>query len=149
MLLLMMITALYSKEKVKAPSDLKVIKTTQNSVTIEWKDNSDNEEGFRIYKKKTGKKTYTLIATVGKNVTVYTDSGLSSSTSYEYKVVSFYKGEENFSGIAKRVTLRYTKKYEFKPAAWFEIEQKDPYTMHIKTPSNEDDGFDDDWRLKP
>ena len=50
LLLLMMITALYSKEKVKAPSDLKVIKTTQNSVTIEWKDNSDNEEGFRIYK---------------------------------------------------------------------------------------------------
>ena len=82
----MMITALYSKERVKAPSDLKVIKTTQNSVTIEWKDNSDNEEGFRIYKKK--------------------------------------------------------RKYEFKPVSWFEIEQKDPYTMHIKTPSNDDDELD-------
>jgi len=92
LLLLMMITALYSKERVKAPSDLKVIKTTQNSVTIEWKDNSDNEEGFRIYKKK--------------------------------------------------------RKYEFKPAAWFEIEQKDPYTIHIKTPSNDDDE-PDDGRLRP
>ena len=63
-----------------APSDLSFTNITKNSVTIRWKDNSNNESGFKIFRN--GK----LIHTTGKNVSSYHDSGLASKTTYKYTV---------------------------------------------------------------
>ncbi len=42
--------------------------------TLTWQDNSDNEDGFKIERKSGPTDTFGEIATVGANVTTYTDN---------------------------------------------------------------------------
>jgi|GEM_PF-1832604 len=63
-------------------------------VELTWEDNSDNEDGFRIYRN--GEE----IATVGANVTSYTDTGLQPGTSYNYRVVAFNDSGESSTGVS-------------------------------------------------
>ena len=51
-------------------------------LTITWTDNSDNEDRFEIERKLGLTGTFSLIATVGANITSYTDSGLADETTY-------------------------------------------------------------------
>jgi hypothetical protein len=51
-----------------APSGAGII---QGGTYLGWADNSNNETGFKIERKLSGSSTYTQIATVGPNVTVY------------------------------------------------------------------------------
>lgn len=59
---------------------------------LDWSDNSDDEDGFEIYYKEGSTGTYTLRATVGSNVKVYTASGLDSSKVYYFKVRAYGNG---------------------------------------------------------
>ena len=67
-----------------APSDLVVTGTSSSSVDLAWADNSDNEDNFEIERSTEG----TVDATwdVGSNVTSYSDTGLASATTYDYRV---------------------------------------------------------------
>lgn len=71
-----------------APSNLTAERRSNTVVELEWDDNSDNETGFKIERKKEGGK-YSQIDTVGEDVTTYTDSGLSSNTTYFYRVRAY------------------------------------------------------------
>ena len=71
-----------------APSNLTAERRSNTVVDLEWNDNSDNETGFKIERKKEGGK-YAQIDTVGGDVTTYTDSGLSSNTTYFYRVRAY------------------------------------------------------------
>jgi len=53
---------------------------------LTWTDNSNNEERFEIERKLRLIGTYAQIATVGPNITSYTDSGLADETIYCYRV---------------------------------------------------------------
>ena len=59
------------------------------SFQISWTDNSQDEDGFSIERKLQSNGTYAVIATVGPNVTSYTDSSLANSTAYCYRVNAF------------------------------------------------------------
>jgi hypothetical protein len=59
------------------------------SLQVSWTDNSDDEDGFSIERKLDTNGTYVVIATVGPNVTVYSDSSLANSTTYCYRVNAF------------------------------------------------------------
>ena len=59
------------------------------SLQITWTDNSQDEDGFSIERKPDTNGTYVVIATVGPNVTVYSDSSLANSTTYCYRVNAF------------------------------------------------------------
>ena len=50
------------------------------SLQVSWTDNSDDEDGFSIERKLDPNGTYVVIATVGPNVTFYSDSSLANST---------------------------------------------------------------------
>ena len=78
-----------------APSRLRG-RGSRTSVTLTWTDNADNEDGFYIYRGLTSS-SLSLIATVGANVTTYTDSGLSRRTRYYYKVCAYNSYGENCS----------------------------------------------------
>ncbi|MBU6158436.1 MAG: fibronectin type III domain-containing protein [Bacteroidetes bacterium] len=67
------------------PSNLTatVISTTQ--VDLSWTDKSTNEDGFKI-QRKTGTGNFTDITTVGKDVTNYSDNGLTPNTTYTYRL---------------------------------------------------------------
>ncbi len=78
-----------SPQKPPAPSDLNAT-ATENSVTLTWKDNSNNESGFKIYR------DGALIFTTTPNVTSYTDTGLLPNTTYLYGVSAVNNaGESN------------------------------------------------------
>ncbi|NME70889.1 fibronectin type III domain-containing protein [Flammeovirga aprica] len=66
-----------------APSNLVSASVTTTSVSIQWNDNSSDEEGFEIYRNNS------LVATVGANVTSYTSQNLSSSTTYSFEVLAY------------------------------------------------------------
>lgn len=70
-----------------APSGLSVGSATSSSLTLTWKDNSNNETGFKVYRSSTQSGTYNEIATTTS--ASYTNTGLSASTTYWYKVEAY------------------------------------------------------------
>lgn len=76
------------------PSNMYVINTTETSITIGWQDNSNNEEGFNIY---WWEGDWVYHATVGANITTFTDTGLYCDTAYFYDVTAFNGGGESTS----------------------------------------------------
>src|ERR1044071_6007873 len=65
---------------------------TAAQLQLSWVDNSSDESGFNIERKTGTTGTYAQIASVGANVTSYTDSTLTSSTTYCYRVNAFNTG---------------------------------------------------------
>jgi hypothetical protein len=88
-----------------APSNLTASATGRGQINLTWTDNSNNESGFKIYRSLDGS-TWTLINTVGVNVTSYSDPGLASGTMYFYRVKSFNgAGTSAYSNTAKTTSL--------------------------------------------
>lgn len=71
-----------------APSELtaKIVSSTQ--VDLKWVDKSTNESGFKV-ERRVGTAQYTFLATIGANLSVYTDNTVQANTSYTYRVYSF------------------------------------------------------------
>jgi hypothetical protein len=80
-----------------APSNLSG-KGLPGRVQLSWNDNSNNEDGFRIYRGTTSS-NLVLIATVGANVTSYEDTGVARKTTYYYKVCAYNTYGENCSAV--------------------------------------------------
>ena len=70
-----------------APSDLVAAAAGSSRIDLTWTDNSDNESGFDI-ERCTGDacSSFANIASVGANVTSYSNTGLAASTTYRYRV---------------------------------------------------------------
>ena len=64
-----------------------VVSDTQ--ITLFWEDQSNNELGFVIERKTGSMGTYGKIATVGEDVTSYTDKKLTKGSTYYYRVSAF------------------------------------------------------------
>ena len=56
---------------------------------LAWTDNSNNESGFKIDRKLGTTGTFSQIATVGVNVTTYTDTNLTDGATYCYRLAAF------------------------------------------------------------
>ncbi|MGB7158838.1 MAG: kelch repeat-containing protein, partial [Tepidisphaeraceae bacterium] len=81
-----------------APSGADATALSATQVRVRWTDNSDNEGGFRIYRKLGDDGTYELIAEAPANETEYVDNGLQPGTHYVYKVLAHnVVGESAFS----------------------------------------------------
>ena len=63
-----------------------VVSPTQINLT--WTDNSTNETGFKI-ERRTGTTNYSVVGTVNQDVLNFSDSGLTPSTTYTYRVYAF------------------------------------------------------------
>ena len=66
-----------------APSNLTAGEISQSGVQLQWIDNSDNEDGFMIYRGSA------LIASVAVNTNAYQDTGLQPATTYQYAVIAY------------------------------------------------------------
>lgn len=83
----------------KAPTDFSVInlldllRTSADATPgykLTWKDESDNEDGFKIYRKVVGSvDAPTLLSQTGPNVTEYTDTDVTEGEEYEYFIAAF------------------------------------------------------------
>jgi hypothetical protein len=74
---------------------------------LTWADNSANESGFLI-ERSTDNVNFAQIATVGTNVTAYSDATASPGTTYHYRVAAYNSaGVSGYSNVAP-VTTRAT-----------------------------------------
>jgi Fibronectin type III domain/Beta-galactosidase len=84
----------YSGEKsattdLRAPKSLSLTALSSSKVRLNWTDKSDTESGFKIERSRLNDTNYSQIATVGTNTTTFTDTGLSGSTTYYYRVRAY------------------------------------------------------------
>jgi hypothetical protein len=71
---------------------------------VTWNDNSNNETGFKVERSKNGT-NFTQIATVNANVTTYASTGLSTNTTYYYRVRAYNNKNSAYSNTANATTL--------------------------------------------
>jgi uncharacterized delta-60 repeat protein len=88
------------------PTNLAVQSFTTSQIVIAWTDNSSNETGFEIYRSLVNNTAYALIQITGANVTSFTNTGLTPSTNYYYKVRAVNSsGSSSFSNEVNQTTL--------------------------------------------
>jgi len=73
----------------EAPTDLEATVKGESKISLSWKDQSDNETGFKIKRKAGVRGTYETIDTVGSNVTSYEDTKVTANTVYYYTVWAY------------------------------------------------------------
>src|SRR5258705_545173 len=79
-----------------APTNLAAVAASSSQVNLSWSDNSNNETGFKVQRSTNGN-SFSLVATLGANVTTYANTGLTASTRYYYRVRSYNtKGNSAF-----------------------------------------------------
>jgi hypothetical protein len=88
-----------------APSALAVGTITATSIKLSWTDNSNNETGFKI-ERSTDNLTFTEIATTTVNTATYTNSGLTGSTLYYFRVRAYNGGgNSSYTSVVSGTTL--------------------------------------------
>jgi hypothetical protein len=89
-----------------APTDLTASAVSSSQINLTWTDHSNNETGFKI-ERCTGQgcNTFEQIATVGYNVTSYSNTNLLASTTYKYRVRAYNSsGDSDPSNEASAAT---------------------------------------------
>jgi hypothetical protein len=72
-----------------APSGLSATAASSSRINLAWTDNSGGETGYKIERKTGVGGSYSQIGTVGANATSYSNTGLSASTTYYYRVMAY------------------------------------------------------------
>jgi hypothetical protein len=84
-----------------APSSLSVTTGGKGSASLNWADNSSNEESFAVERSTTMSGGYIQVATVAANVRSYTDNTLFRKTTYFYRVRAANSGgKSGYSNVA-------------------------------------------------
>jgi FtsP/CotA-like multicopper oxidase with cupredoxin domain len=89
-----------------APTGLTATALTPTSIQLGWTDQSNNETGFTIQRSATANFAGAISTfTTGANVTTFTNSGLTSVTTYYYRVRSFNAtGTSAWTSVASATT---------------------------------------------
>ncbi len=88
------------------PGSLVATATSSSSIRLMWNDQSSNETGFRIERRKGGSATWSFIRTTGANVNTFTDASLSSATVYCYRIrATNGSGDSGYSNEACGTTF--------------------------------------------
>ncbi len=92
-----------------APSDLTAKGVSPSEIVLSWSDNSSDEDGFRLERRKAGADQWEKVADVGVDQGQYTDTGLSFATAYEYRVRAYNPaGESGPTAVAEASTAPNT-----------------------------------------
>jgi YVTN family beta-propeller protein len=85
-----------------APSDLVAEAQSASKITLTWTDNSDDEVGYKIERRKDGEAAFTQVAKVNAGVTSYSSLGLERDTSYDFRVRAYAEAAD--SGYSNEAT---------------------------------------------
>ncbi|MCU1288828.1 MAG: hypothetical protein JWN60_1057 [Acidobacteria bacterium] len=93
-----------------APSNLTATAASSVQINLAWTDNSANEDGFKIERcQNAACTTFAEVAQAAAGTTVYTDSGLTAGTSYQYRVRAYNAGGNSaYSNTASATTMQAT-----------------------------------------
>jgi uncharacterized protein (TIGR03437 family) len=86
-----------------SPSGL-VATAGSQSVSLSWKDNSGNEDGFRIERRSSDESAFVGIGTVAANVTTFVDTRVNAA-SYQYRVCAFHTEGCSVYSLGNLVTV--------------------------------------------
>lgn len=88
-----------------APSNLVLAPLSTTQMKLTWTDAATNETGFKIERATAAAGPWSQIATVGINITTYTNSGLVASTVYYYRVRAYNaSGDSAYSNVRSATT---------------------------------------------
>ena len=73
------------------PENLKGEATSTTTIQLIWTDRSTNESGFKIERKAMGG-TFAVVGTTATDIAIFSDTSLTPSTSYVYRVFSYNEG---------------------------------------------------------
>jgi fibronectin type 3 domain-containing protein len=86
------------------PTDLTATSVSSTRIDLAWTDVS-GETSYRVERSPTGTSGWSAVATTGQNVATYSDTGLSPSTTYFYRVVASNSGGDSApSAVASATT---------------------------------------------
>jgi hypothetical protein len=89
-----------------APTVLTAPSGNCSQITLQWTDNSNNESGFKIERSPDGTTGWTQVGTTGAGVNTFTNTGLTQSTTYYYRVRAWNdSGDSAYSNTISRATL--------------------------------------------
>ncbi|TAM93417.1 MAG: hypothetical protein EPN39_20085 [Chitinophagaceae bacterium] len=84
------------------PSSITAKTVSYNQINLNWTDNSNNETGFEIYRASVSAGPWQIIYTTKANMTAFTDSTVSPSTTYYYKVQAVNQyGSSGFASLTQ------------------------------------------------
>lgn len=87
------------------PSDLVAEAASAFSIQLSWADHSADELGFRIERAPGGTSTFQEIAVVGPGVAEFLNAGLTTATSYSYRVRAYNAfGASGYTNVATATT---------------------------------------------
>ena len=90
-----------------APSNLRLIVNSPNSITLNWNDNSTNEDGFRIERKE-GSGDFILIGSADANANSYIDNTVTENVTYSYRIFAYNStASSGYSNTTSTVTAIY------------------------------------------
>jgi len=95
-------TTPFEQAKPAAPTNLIATVVNCNRVDLRWQDNSDNEDGFKVFRTSAGETVYHEIADLDSNTTFYSNP-VSASSVYWYHTQAYNSG-----GIADSNPVRAT-----------------------------------------
>ncbi|MCG8699179.1 MAG: fibronectin type III domain-containing protein, partial [Bacteroidales bacterium] len=88
-----------------APTTLTVSVKSSKALELTWSDNSDNETGFKIERSLNADTNFESVAILAANSTYLMQHGLSSATTYYYRVSAINDdGDSDFSEVASATT---------------------------------------------
>ena len=88
------------------PTGLKATTVSSFRIDLTWRDNSNNETGFRVQRRLKDSADWVEIGRTNANATRFSNSGLSPGTYYRYRLQAFNDSESSFfSNEAAATTL--------------------------------------------
>ena len=88
------------------PSDLSATAASASAISLAWEDNSANETGFIVQRRRTGSGTWEQIGTTEADIEALSNDGLFSEYPYIYRVRAFNDSESSaYSSDAEATTL--------------------------------------------
>ncbi|MGA1979975.1 MAG: glycoside hydrolase family 9 protein [Sedimentisphaerales bacterium] len=88
-----------------APSNLTATAASSSQINLAWTDNASNETGFYVERSTSSTTGFSQIASLGANVTTYSSTGLTASTTYYYRVRAYNSvGNSAYSNTANATT---------------------------------------------
>ena len=92
--------------ELQPPGGLSAKATSKSGINLTWQDNSTNETGFIVQRRRDGSGVWVQIGTTAANVERFSDGGLFSEATYLYRVRAFNDTESSaYSNEAAATTL--------------------------------------------
>ncbi|UXP32432.1 fibronectin type III domain-containing protein [Reichenbachiella agarivorans] len=96
------------------PSNISVATESKTVLNVAWSDNSSDETGFELYRRKAHTGAYSLLTVLAAGTTSYVDTGLEAGTEYSYSLRAI---NENGASVLSTEVSATTDRDQINPTA--------------------------------